>query len=455
MSNLPPDVTGGLLDEPQTFNEMTLDELSEVLSLTIKHDKENKIVTFLAMLSAFTDSSQINISFNAPSSSGKTYMASEIAKLFPSEDKIELSGASPSSFFYGESEEDEERGVRVVNLERKILIFYEQPNPDLQARLRAVLSHDQRELNYRITNKGKKGQNRAEHIIIRGFPATVFCSAGQRLNEQEVTRAIILSPEVTEEKLRDGIALQAMRSANVAEFISRIESNPERQYLMQRILAIRDEFVEEIIVPNEHVIRRRFEVMVGPTAKPRHMRDVGHLMSIIKAITLLNVWHRRQGDEIVAAQTDIEEAFKLWGYFMESLQLGISPALLSFYRDFILMAYYEKKTNSGMLGKKEQAMIENAGSTGISRLELGKYYRSIMGKPLQDEYLRKEVLPQLENSGLIQQAAPNDGGDKRSKYIYPQVFFDEEENNIGKASVPTPEDEKTDIIDTANKIFPS
>jgi hypothetical protein len=40
---------------------------------------------------------------------------------------------------------------------------------------------------------------------------------------------------------------------------------------------------------------------------------------------------------------------------------------------------------------------------------------------LPDTYLRKEILPQLEASGLITQQAP-EFGDKRSKLIYPKWF---------------------------------
>lgn len=128
---LPP--TGSAQSKLSTpTNEMTLDDLEAVLTHTIKYDRDNKLITFFCMLSAYTDSSQLNVSFNAPSSSGKTYMTTEIAKLFPDEDKIERSGASPTSFFYAEGKIDKARGVKIVSLERKILIFYEQPNPELQ-----------------------------------------------------------------------------------------------------------------------------------------------------------------------------------------------------------------------------------------------------------------------------------------------------------------------------------
>ena len=77
------------IDEVTTFKGMSLGEVADVLSLTIKFDEENKLITFLCMLSAYTDKSQINVSFNAPSSSGKTYLTTEIAKLFPDEAQIE------------------------------------------------------------------------------------------------------------------------------------------------------------------------------------------------------------------------------------------------------------------------------------------------------------------------------------------------------------------------------
>ncbi|MBX6334741.1 hypothetical protein IRY61_05410, partial [Candidatus Saccharibacteria bacterium] len=169
--------------------EITLKEVADVLSLTIKDDTNNKLIVFLCMLSAYTEQSQINVSLNAPSATGKTYLATEIAKLFPQEDKVERSGASPTSFFYGEGTHDKERKAKIVSLHRKILLFYEQPNPALQERLRALLSHDKKEITHALTNKSG-GRHKTDLIIIEGFPATVFCSAGMRLDEQEATRAI-------------------------------------------------------------------------------------------------------------------------------------------------------------------------------------------------------------------------------------------------------------------------
>lgn len=410
--------------------ETTLDKLAETLSLTIMFDQYNKLITFLCMLSAYTDSSQLNVSFNAPSSSGKTYITSEVAKLFPAEDKIELSGASPTSFFHGEGKFDKKRKAKIVSLERKIMLFYEQPNPLLQAKLRPVLSHDARELNFRITNKDKKGANRAELVIIRGYPATVFCSAGLQLDEQEATRAILLSPEVTEAKLKQGVHLQFKRGADEELFDEELEAKPERIALKERIIAIRDEKVNHIKITNPEAIEARF-YKAFPKLKSRHMRDTGHLMKLIKAVALLNVWYRRdQEGTITANQNDIDQAFELWSKVIESQDMNVPPAVMGYYKSYVLPAFEEKRA------KHEYTEDMDRGVIGISNQELAAYYLKTEKTTLNDELLRKQILPQMLNSGLIAIEQPA-RGDKRSRHIFPKYYPDgvnksESENNIGK-----------------------
>ncbi len=397
------------------FDEMSLQDVIKTLALTIKHDDDNKLVTFLCMLSAFTDSGQLNASFNAPSSTGKSYTAIQVANLFPVADKIELAGASPTAFFHGEGVYDKERGAKIVSLERKILLFLEQPNPELQAKLRAVLSHDQRELSYRITNKDKKGAQRAEHIIIRGFPATVFCSAAMRLDEQEATRAILLSPEVTTEKIREGVRQQVQRSADKAKFEAWLEAQPERVGLKNRILAVKREQIDDIIIPNPEEILQRFNSRFK-NAKSRHMRDAEHLMNLIKAATLLNVWQRKQSDGlVVASQSDIDQVFELWGRLIEAQDMSVSPAVMYIYKRYLLAAFAEKFADQE---HPEYADDMAKRLIGISAEELSAFYFRKESVPLNAEQLRKQILPQLEASGMILRQKP-EKGDKRSRHIFP------------------------------------
>jgi len=414
--------------------EITLDDVAKVLSLTIKDDDSNKKIIFLCMLSAFTEDSQINVTINAPSSTGKTYLASEVAKLFPKEDKILKSAASPTSFFYGEGEIDPVTGAKIVSLERKILIFFEMPNPLLQEKLRALMSHDDKELNYSMTNKNK-GRNKTDEIVVRGYCATIFCSAGLRLDEQEATRAILLSPEATAAKIEQGINLRVKRASNGQKFEDEIYWNYDRQMLMSRIVRIRNAEVKNIIIPDSGGIEKKFLETVG-VLKPRHQRDIAHLMELIKVITLLNVWHRKNDQgQVVSSQSDIDEAFKLWEEFFESQNLNVSPVVLKYYKKYIVPPYIEK---FAIANKKDKDLLRDmkSGKIGLTPQELNAYYRDTEGVSINGEQWRKEVLPQLAAAGLIEWEKPqSEEQDKRTKHIFPMVLTDENKMYIGTVGV--------------------
>ena len=80
------EVVTTLMEEPVDlvqFRPLTGAQLSEILALTIKKDNANKLVSFLCQLSAYTEDAPFNVSYNAPSSTGKSYIPTEIAALFP------------------------------------------------------------------------------------------------------------------------------------------------------------------------------------------------------------------------------------------------------------------------------------------------------------------------------------------------------------------------------------
>ena len=55
--------------DTSTFQKMGVQDIIDVLSLTIKRDDTNKVLVFLTMLSAYTEDSQLNVLLNAPSAS--------------------------------------------------------------------------------------------------------------------------------------------------------------------------------------------------------------------------------------------------------------------------------------------------------------------------------------------------------------------------------------------------
>jgi hypothetical protein len=393
------------------FDPISSRELIEILGLTIKKDEQNKLVTFLCGLSAFTKESQFNISFNAPSSTGKSYIPTEIARLFPEEDVKEVGYCSPTAFFHDVGKYDKEKEGYTVDLSRKVLIFLDQPHTLLLQHLRPMLSHDKKEIRLKITDKSQKFGLKTKNIFLKGFPAVIFCTAGLKIDEQETTRFLLLSPETDREKIRQAIQEKIKKEADNEAYLSWLEENPKRKSLKARIEAIKRENIQEIKIGSPEKIEERFFAK-SKVLKPRHQRDIGRIISLIKAFALLNLWHReRKGSTIVANEEDIEEAFKIWDAISESQEYNLPPYIYNLYLDVILTAWNEKNQ------ERTQEFEEITGQLGLTRREVMQEHLQVYGRVLADHTLRQQIIPMLENAGLIvQEPDPND---KRRMLIYP------------------------------------
>jgi hypothetical protein len=384
---------------------LTCSDLSDILGLTIKKDDRNKIIAFLAQLSAYTQDSQMNVSFNAPSSTGKSFIPTEVARLFPKEDVIEVGYCSPTAFFHDVGTFLKERQGYVVDLSRKILIFLDQPHTMLLQHLRPLLSHDKQEIGIKITDKSQKAGLRTKNIYIKGFPSVFFCTAGLKVDEQEATRFILLSPEATQEKLRDAINERIRRETDKESYKAWLEADPRRRLLKQRIQAIKQEHVVDVNIGSPCRLKEAF-FSKNRFLKPRHQRDITRIIALVKSFALLNLWHReREGNSIVANESDITDALCIWEAIAQSQELNLPPYAYDLYRDVIVEAYREKNGD-----------FSDAG-IGLTRSDVIKKHLRTYGRPLSDWQFRQELIPMFESAGLITQEP--DPADKRSKLIYP------------------------------------
>ena len=387
-----------VIHDVSKFKPITSEDLVEILGLTIKRDEINKLITFLAQLSAYTEDSQINVSFNAPSSTGKSFIPLEIVSLFPDEDVIKLGNCSPTAFYHEQGEYDKKTNTIKVDLSKKIIIFLDQPSNLLLERIRSLLSHDEKIIKAKITDKSQKGGNKTKTVAIKGFPVVVFCSAGLRLDEQEATRFLLLSPEINYEKIREAIYEKIKKEVDSRGYKDTTNKDPNRMLLKKRILAIREAKVKEIKISNSELIKKLFFKDIKQP-KPRHQRDIARVMSLIKVLALLNLWFReKEGEAIIANDDDIKEAFKIWESISESQELNLPPYVLNLYKDVILGGYTALKK-------------------GLSRQEVMKKHFEVYGRFLPDWQLRQWIIPMLETSGLITQEA--DILDKRKILVYP------------------------------------
>lgn len=410
--------------DPSHFSPLSSEDLADILNLTIKHDVENKIAAFLCELSAYSEDSQFNISFNAPSSTGKSYIPTEIARLFPEEDVMELAYCSPTAFFHDAGEYDKERQGYLVDLSRKIVIFLDQPHTNLLAHLRPLLSHDKKEITIKITDKGEKHGLRTKNILLRGYPAVIFCTAGLQIDEQEATRFLLLSPEINQDKIRESIS-QAVRKASDSDaFNAWLEEDPKRMLLKERIRAIKQANIHDIKIDAESAVKERF-LSQCKMLKPRHSRDIKRLISIIKSFAILNLWWReRDGKTIIANSNDVDDAFKLWAKISVSQELNLPPYVYNLFQEIILPTWEEKN------GGRSASFEDITGKLGITRQEILQKHYKVHGKMLDNSLLRMQILPMLETAGLITQE--QDPNDKRKILIFP-VTAPEKESALGNS----------------------
>jgi len=386
--------------------ELEIKDLVEALGVTVKRDDANKVITFLAMLSAFTENDQINVSFRAESSTGKSYIPLEVAALFPPDRVVKIAYSSPTAFFHDRGVWDDENETIIINLEKRILIFLDQPHNQLLERLRPLLSHDQKELIYKITDKREKLGLRTKNVKIIGYPAVIFCTGRLALDQQEATRMILLSPEASQEKIREAVYLKILKESNERAFQSYVESDPRRKALRARVKKISELKVAEIIVPEPEKIFNRF-VEGRRILKPRHARDAGRLMALIKILALLNYNHRRvekNGDwlTIYASEKDVNMAFWVWNQISEPQEYGVSPFVLEVFKRVIEPLAMEKSITDV--------------AQGPTTTEVMKRFLEVFGRPLSRMVWEKEIVPSLEAAGLLERE-PHPQDRRRVIYI--------------------------------------
>lgn len=392
--------------------EMSIDDLASVLDTTIKCDKINKCIVFLGMLSAYTEEDQLNICLLGESSSGKTYIAQQTALYFPQEDVVRIAEATPKAFKYldnareldfepYEDDDSNDRKTIITDLERVILLFQDMPNTYFLHEIRPLLSHDQKELTYYSVNQGNQGRRKTESVILRGYPSVIFCSANIRVNPQEATRCLLLSPETSNEKIEASIGTTIERYVDPKKYIAEIESDPRRQALRERVKRIKEMYIESVIVPfSKEYILKRYRT-TNPVPMPSDNRNIQHILALIKAVAMLNA-ENRIGDEheVVANETDVEAGFRLWEGIAKTQDCGIAPTAMSFYEKYLVPAYLFYGIESG-----------------ISIVELLRYCKQ-NGCNVSPYTVTKDFIPALVLGGLIS-CGPVEGRDGRVKYIKP------------------------------------
>jgi hypothetical protein len=337
---------------PSPFFYPSLKDFNRFFDLLITDDDEARLAVFLTCLSAYTDE-PLNLFLRGESSTGKTWITTNVADLFPPEDVWPLGGLSPKALIHEKATLVDEEGkeinldemppkddaeayhefmrrvmnaTHVINLTKKILIFLEAPSRETFDMLRPILSHDKYEIEYRFVEKSPKGRLSTLRVIIRGWPATVFCTPRVEYLEELATRSFTVSPQISEEKIKNANMITAKLNSSLA-FRQSLEDLAEP--LKRYIRMLRDNDLK-ILNPFSELLAELY-----PSNMPRAMRDFKHLLGFVKALALLNFPRRPYiyGDKeiLIATWRDVEVAFTLFSKIARQTFYGIPSTVLRFY----------------------------------------------------------------------------------------------------------------------------
>jgi len=221
-----------------------------------------------------------------------------------------------------------EKSCYVVDLKNKILVFLEAPDIEVFNILRPILSHDAKEISYKIADKNSSGSLRTKHVIIKNFPAVIFCTTDLEYLEDIATRFITATPEISIEKFKDANKLTGHKNALPFEF----EEGEDFVQLRAYINFLRSEVQDlDVVLPFGRELGEAY-----PSYFARSMRDLKHFIELIKVSALFHYAQRPvltigETNYLFATKWDFDHIKEIWLDVEETTLTGLSGHILNFY----------------------------------------------------------------------------------------------------------------------------
>jgi len=354
------------------------------LSRTVRRDVTAKNMIFLTALSAYTPE-PINLFLRGESSIGKSYNVVQALKYFPKEDVWLLGGLSPTALIHQhgilvdkdgdpimpwqkpskeatlEEKEAWMQKIRdsryLIELQGKILVFLEAPHIETFNMLRPILSHDSYEISYRFTDKSGRGQLQTQHVIIRGWPATIFCSTQEKYVQDLATRGFTITPEMTQKKYEAANMLTGRKSAYPWMFQQDFDFT-----LLEGYIRFLKNNLKSIKAIDPYAVKF---AQAFPSSQPRSMRDFKNLTNLMKVYALFHFAQRplvirkvkyeneSEGEDstvkeveeryIMVTRCDYEFIMTLWSNIQETTETSAPGHIIKFYHDVVEEVAKEKE----------------------------------------------------------------------------------------------------------------
>jgi len=432
---------------------LPIKQIEDYLNTQVKDDPRLVKQLLRVYFSAYTKN-PINMAILAPSSDGKTHATVQVANRFPKEDVISVGRLSPTALIHAvgvmvdENGNDIESRLRelekiknvsknpeevnyakesirellkhsknLVDLNNKVLLFLDNPSPQTYEVLKPILSHDKEEILYKTT-KGD-GSLKVKETIIRGWPATIVCSAKNEAKNEvwpEIeTRFFMTSPNNNITKYKKANNFTAKKLSNPLWAKDVYDDSNDKKWCSLFINEIIQQLKskKEFWCPLYDLIAEYFPSNQGVT-----MRHITRLLSFCNVESMINsdesriyITFKDRKDQIIKTYVgtleDIVNAIDVIGNIST-----VPPEKLKFYDDVFMPLFKEINSAQSDLTETQMKIMEKR---GVKSDELAEKYTSVFKKPISTKQINENYLKHLVDEGLL---IFETDLDNKSRYLY-------------------------------------
>lgn len=417
-----------------------IQQIEKYLDSIIKNDIVIVKQILRVCFSAYTNN-PINLAILAPTSEGKTYSTVQITNLFPTKDVIAIGRMSPTALIHQngvlvdengnkieeridelffeilkakKNKEDKElckeledelrelkkNSKNLVDLTHKILLFLDSPQPNTYEMLKPILSHDKKEIIYKTTSSD--GTLKVKETIIRGWPATIICSAKNEAKNDvwdEITsRFFMASPNIDIKKYKAANYLTAdiMGVPTWADHL--YTDNEEKKYCEFFIGKLKETFIKLYSNNNNPIFNpyRKKLVEIFPSTQGIDMRHFNRFNSFCNIETILHArdnvkieWVSNEKVMYISVITslyNIDETSKI----LSDINV-LPPDKVKFFQKVFKNCIME---NLDSYGNDNYNVI-------VTSRELADQYTKLFKKPTNPKKIVQTYLNYLVDEGLI------------------------------------------------------
>jgi hypothetical protein len=346
-----------------------------------------------------------------------------------------------------DKKELKEKAKKMIDLSHKILVFLDNPRPELFNALMPLLSHDRYEVEYEYVDTHNGIKTRTN--VLRGWPAVIFAQAidySHYSRYQEIQRRfIITSPKMTTEKYSRAVD-HIGEKMGLPDFAyqTKVVSDSDKEKVRTIIEEIKEKVlrISEKTKPDKNNVFIPFHEAVTkslPKGKASDMTTANRFFRFLSLLPLINIDKRpklivsnNHGHILQIIPIALFQDLRESEYLLRHAN-GVRPYILEWFNDVFLKAFNSKIEEDSANRRGEELREKRI---AVTTRELIEKTSDIYKKNLSSKQILQTYINPLINENYIDYV--DSEIDKRAHIYFPVLQIEysnlfllgEEDNNF-------------------------